>query len=77
MPKYTVQSPIKHDGKKYGVGDPITLTSKEAEPLIGAGALSEDRPDSSAKKAAERAAAEQAAAEQAAAEQAAAEQAKG
>lgn len=45
MPKYSVCSPIKHDGKKYAVGAPITLSAKVADQLVADGVLddSEDR----------------------------------
>lgn len=72
MPKYTALTPIKHDGKNVGTGEPISLSTKEAESLLDIGAISEGKP---ALTAAEQAAADKAAAEKAAAEKAAADKA--
>ncbi|MGE0671965.1 MAG: hypothetical protein AB7O64_02810 [Methylibium sp.] len=35
MPKYTVKSPLDHDGKRYAIGKSVELTEEEAEPLLG------------------------------------------
>ena len=71
MPKYSVLTPVKHDGKRYGVGDKLTLKAEEAAGLLEAGAISAADHDAAAEKAAaEKAAAEKAAAEKAAAEKA-------
>jgi hypothetical protein len=44
--EYRVKSPIKHDGKRYGVGDSILLTDEQAELLhVGSGDESETTPD--------------------------------
>lgn len=71
MPKYTVCTPIKHDGKKYAVGASIDLTKAEAEALPD-GAVDQPRAgDLAARKAAEQAeAAQKAEADRHAAEQA-------
>lgn len=72
MPKYTALTPIKHDGKRYGVGDKLTLKVEDASSLLQSGDIEEV--DTAAEKAAaEKAAAEKAAAEKAAAEKAAAD----
>ena len=34
MPRYTVQSPLKHDRKRYAVGDPIDLNNAAVYPLV-------------------------------------------
>lgn len=65
MPKYTVKSPVKHDGKRYGVGEKITLKVEEAERLLANGAVDDDRDSAADRKAAEKAAAERKAAEEA------------
>ena len=75
MPKYTAKTPVRHDGKRYGVGHLLTLDAKDAAPLLALGAIEEAEASSGAKAAAEKAAAEKAAAEKAAAEKAAAEKA--
>jgi hypothetical protein len=36
---YQVASPIRHDGKEYGVGEPIDLEDKEAEDLLAVKAI--------------------------------------
>lgn len=36
---YEVTSPIRHDGKKYGIGSTIELNEKEATDLRAAGAI--------------------------------------
>lgn len=38
---YSVQSPIKHDGKEYAVDETIDLEDKEAEDLRAVGAISD------------------------------------
>jgi hypothetical protein len=38
---YQVESPIKHNGKEYGVGEPIDLDDKEAKALKEVGAISD------------------------------------
>lgn len=65
MPKYTVKSPVKHDGKRYGVGEKITLKVEDAERLLANGAVEDDRDSAADRKAAEKAAAERKAAEEA------------
>lgn len=84
MPKYTVLSPVKHDGKRHSVGSPITLKADEGAALVALGVLEDpaiDAARAAAEKAeaarllAEKAAAEQAEAERQAAEKAAAEKA--
>lgn len=52
MPKYSVLTPVKHDGKRYGVGDKLTLKAEEAAELLGAGAISAADHDAAADKAA-------------------------
>lgn len=42
MPKFTVSSPLEHDGKAYAVGDTITVGNKVAAPLLAAGVLAEE-----------------------------------
>ncbi|MCU7371573.1 hypothetical protein PEC18_12120 [Paucibacter sp. O1-1] len=37
--QYEVLSPVEHDKKFYGIGAPIELTEKEAEPLLGVKAI--------------------------------------
>ena len=60
--KYTALTPISHDGKRYGVGDKLTLEAEEAVSLLQSGAIEEM--DSAARKtAAEKAAADQLAAQ--------------
>lgn len=68
MPKYTVCTPIKHDGKKYAVGASIDLTKAEAEALPDGTVEQPRADDSAARKAAEKA--QKAEAERLAAEQA-------
>lgn len=86
MPKYTVLSPVKHDGKRHSVGSPITLKADEGAALVALGVLEDPAIDAARaateraeaeRLAAEKVAAEQAEAERLAAEKAAAEQAKG
>jgi hypothetical protein len=68
MPKYTVCTPVKHDGKKYAVGASIDLTKAEFEALPD-GTVEQPRADDSVnRKAAEKAEAERKAAEKAEAE---------
>lgn len=55
MPKYTVCSPIKHDGKKYAVGASIDLTKAEAEALPDGTVEQPQADDSAARKAADKA----------------------
>lgn len=74
MPKYTVLSPVKHDGKRHNVDSTITLKADEGAALVALGVL-EDPAIDAARAAAEKAAAEQAEAERLAAEKAAAEKA--
>lgn len=38
---YQAETPIKHDGKDYGVGDRIDLDDKESKDLLAVGALSD------------------------------------
>jgi len=72
MPKYTVLSPVKHDGKRHSVGSPITLKADEGAALVALGVL-EDPAIDAARAAAEKAEAERQAAEEAATERAEAE----
>lgn len=51
MPKYTVKSPVKHDGKRYGVGATITLKADEAQRLLEIGAIDDDRDTAADRKA--------------------------
>lgn len=55
MPKYTVCSPIKHDGKKYAVGASIDLSRAEAEALPDGTVEQPQADDSAARKAADKA----------------------
>ena len=78
MPKYTVCTPIKHDGKKYAVGASIDLTKAEAEALPDGTVEQPQADDTAARKAAEKARkaeAERLAAEQAEADRKAQEEA--
>lgn len=52
MPKYIATTPIKHDGKRYGVGDKLTLDPGEAKALLAAGALEDARESAAERKAA-------------------------
>ena len=73
MPKYTVLTPIKHDGKRFAVDGVISLSEKEAQHLLAAEAIGPAAPAKSAEEiSAEKAAADKVAAEKAAAEKAAA-----
>lgn len=77
MPKYTVKSPVKHDGKRYGIGTSITLKAEEAERLLQNGTVEDDRDSAADRKseAARKAAEEAAAAAKAEADRKAAEEA--
>ena len=76
MPKYTATTPIKHDGKRLAVGGSISLSEKEAQRLLTAGAIELAASGKTAEEiAAEKAAADKVAAEKAAAEKAAADKA--
>lgn len=75
MPKYSVCTPIKHDGKKYAVGASIDLTKAEAEALPDGTVELPRADDASARKAAQKAEAERVAAEKAEAERLAQEEA--
>ena len=55
MPKYTVCTPIKHDGKKYAVGASIDLTKADAEALPEGTVEQPRAEDAAARKAAEKA----------------------
>lgn len=33
MPKYTVESPLAHDGKSYAVGDTVEMSKAQADAL--------------------------------------------
>lgn len=69
MPKFTATTPIKHDGKRYGVGDKITLDAGEAQALQASGAIEDARESAADRKALEKAEADRQAADaQAAAE---------
>ena len=39
MTQYQVESPIRHDGKEYGVGDLIDLSDKAAKDLLAINAI--------------------------------------
>ena len=39
MAKFTVLSPVNHDGKDYAIGATIDLTAESAEPLLKGGAV--------------------------------------
>lgn len=41
MPKYTVDSPVKHNGTDYEIGSEIELSAKAAQQLLEVGAISE------------------------------------
>lgn len=58
MPKYTALTPVRHDGKPYGIGERLTLKTDEAAALLQIRAVEE------VDAAAEKAAAEKAAAAQ-------------
>lgn len=62
MAKYTATTPIKHDGKRYGVGDKLTLDAGQAQALLAAGAVEDARESAADRKAAELAEADRAAA---------------
>ncbi|GKS96946.1 hypothetical protein [Acidovorax sp. SUPP2825] len=49
MPKYTALTPIKHDGKRFGVGSTLTLKAEDAAGLLAMGAVESDRTDADAK----------------------------
>lgn len=68
MAKYTAATPIKHDGKRYGVGDKLTLDAGQAQALLAAGAVEDARESAAERKAAEQAEADRAAAEAATAQ---------
>lgn len=53
MPKYIAKTPIKHDGKRYSVGDGITLKADDAAGLLTVGAVVLDRAEAEAKAKAE------------------------
>ncbi len=55
MPKYTVCTPIKHDGKRYAVGATIDLTKAEADALPDGTVELPRTEDAAARKAAEKA----------------------
>lgn len=40
MPKYTVESPLDHDGKRYEVGGSVTMEADQAKHLVDSGVLS-------------------------------------
>jgi hypothetical protein len=81
MPKFVATTPIKHDGKRYSVGSPLTLKAEDAAGLLASGAIKADAADdkteakrnATAQAEAARLAAEQVEAERLAAEQAEAE----
>lgn len=64
MPKYTVLSPVKHDGKRHGVGSTLTLKADEGAALVAQGVL-EDSAIDATRVAAEKAEADRLAIEQA------------
>lgn len=47
MPKYTVESPVKHDGTDYEIGSEIELSAKAARQLLEVGAIRQSAPASS------------------------------
>ena len=51
---YIAQTPIKHGGKRYKVGEQVDLTKSEADPLLDAGAVVLDRKAATEKAAAEK-----------------------
>ena len=55
MPKYTVCTPVKHDGKRYAVGASIDLTKADAEALPEGTVEQPRAEDAAARKAAEKA----------------------
>ena len=55
MPKYTATTPIKHDGKRYGVGDKLTIDADDARALLAVGAIDDARESAADRKAAEKA----------------------
>ena len=75
MPKYTVCTPVKHDGKRYAVGASIDLTKADAEALPEGTVEQPRADDASARKAVQKAEAERVAAEKAEAERLAQEEA--
>lgn len=48
MPKYTVNSPLKHDGERYKVGAVIELEKDVADGLVNIGTLTEGVAESAA-----------------------------
>ncbi len=62
MAKYTATTPIMRDGKRYGVGDKLTLDAGQAQALLAAGAVEDARESAADRKAAELAEADRAAA---------------
>lgn len=47
MPKYTVDSPLRHDGEDYGIDDTVSMKAEQAEILLKQGVLisvAEDNP---------------------------------
>lgn len=36
---WTVESPVRHNGAAYGVGEQVEMTDAEAAPLVALGAL--------------------------------------
>lgn len=41
MPKYTVQSPLQHNGKRFEAGSTIELEAEAAKPLLAQQVLTE------------------------------------
>ncbi len=41
MPKYQVQSPLQHNGKRYEAGSTIELEAETAKPLLAQQVLTE------------------------------------
>jgi hypothetical protein len=41
MPKYTVESPVQHDGTDYEIGAEIEISAKTARQLLEVGAIRE------------------------------------
>jgi len=43
VPDYIVKSPLKYNGDKYEIDDPVTMPAKQAKPLLDDGVLEESR----------------------------------
>lgn len=40
---FEVATPLRHDGERYGVGEPVEMTERQAAPLLEIGALREPK----------------------------------